>query len=92
VDRNGVLEHKIVQLFTTRFQTDAADLQADLLASGAIDSVRLVELVLELERRFDVVLPFDALEIDDFRTVRRIAELVARTAAGSTPPAAPGDR
>jgi acyl carrier protein len=38
-----------------------------------------VELVLEIEQRFGVSLPFEALEIEDFRTVPRLAERIART-------------
>jgi acyl carrier protein len=86
VERNGKLEHQIVDLFTTRFDAEAGDLEADLLANGTVDSVRLVELVLELEQRFGIELPFDELEIDDFRTVRCIAALVGRTTSSSAPP------
>jgi D-alanine--poly(phosphoribitol) ligase subunit 2 len=50
----------------------------DLLESGLVDSIGLVELILELEDRFGVSLPMDALEIDDFRSVNRIAGLIAR--------------
>jgi acyl carrier protein len=35
--------------------------------------------VLELEQRFGVSLPFEELEIEDFRTVPRLAERIART-------------
>jgi acyl carrier protein len=44
-----------------------------------VDSVKIVELVLELEQRFGVSLPFEELEIEDFRTVPRLAERIART-------------
>jgi acyl carrier protein len=65
-------------LLATRFHADRTDPDFDLLDSGVVDSVILVELVLELERRFEISLPFEDLEIDDFRTVRRVAELVQR--------------
>jgi D-alanine--poly(phosphoribitol) ligase subunit 2 len=54
----------------------------DLLESGLVDSIGMVELILHLEERFDVSLPMDALEIDDFRSIRRIADLITRV---STP-------
>ena len=50
----------------------------DLLESGLVDSVGLVELILQLEVRFEVSLPMDALEIDDFRSMRAIANLITR--------------
>jgi acyl carrier protein len=43
-----------------------------------VDSIGLVELILELEERFGVSLPMEALEIDDFRSVYRIADLIDR--------------
>jgi D-alanine--poly(phosphoribitol) ligase subunit 2 len=55
----------------------------DLLESGLVDSLGVVELILQLENRFEVSLPMDALEIDDFRSINRIADLVTRRS--STP-------
>jgi acyl carrier protein len=51
---------------------------ADLLESGSVDSIGLVELILQLEERFEVSLPMDALEIDDFRSINAIADLITR--------------
>ena len=53
----------------------------DLLESGLVDSIGLVELILELEQRFSVSLPMENLEIDDFRSVYRIADLIVRCSA-----------
>jgi acyl carrier protein len=50
----------------------------DLLESGLVDSVGLVELILQLEKHFEVTLPMDALEIDDFRSMHTIADLITR--------------
>jgi D-alanine--poly(phosphoribitol) ligase subunit 2 len=55
---------------------DSADV--DLLETGLIDSIGLVELILQLEDRFGISLPMDSLEIDDFRSINRIAHLVTR--------------
>ena len=57
-------------------------LNRDLLETGIVDSVRIVERVLELEQRFGVHLPFEELEIEDFRTVPRLAERIARNTPG----------
>ncbi len=50
----------------------------DLIESGLVDSVGLVELILQLEERFEVSLPMDALEIDDFRSLQSIADMITR--------------
>ena len=53
----------------------------DLLESGVVDSLGLVELILQLEKHFDVRLPTEALEIDDFRSMHRIADLITRVSS-----------
>ncbi len=52
--------------------------EVDLLETGLIDSIGLVELILQLEDRFGMSLPMDALEIDDFRSINKIADLITR--------------
>jgi D-alanine--poly(phosphoribitol) ligase subunit 2 len=53
----------------------------DLLETGLVDSIGLVELILELEDRFSVSLPMDTLEIADFRSVNTIADMITRLTA-----------
>ena len=73
------LQQQISDIFAERFETRLASPQVDLLETGLVDSVKIVELVLEIEQRFGVSLPFEELEIEDFRTVPRLAERIART-------------
>ena len=74
------LQQQIIDIFRERFETQLTCIEVDLLETGLVDSVRIVELVLEIEQRFGVNLPFEELEIDDFRTVPRLAERISRTA------------
>jgi D-alanine--poly(phosphoribitol) ligase subunit 2 len=73
------LEQQITEIFAGRFETRLESDDVDLLETGIVDSVRIVELVLEIEQRFGVSLPFEELEIEDFRTVPRLADRIART-------------
>ena len=73
------LQQQIIEIFSERFETRLESEDVDLLESGLVDSVKIVELVLELEQRFGVSLPFEDLEIDDFRTVLRLAQRISRT-------------
>jgi acyl carrier protein len=69
----------ILEIFLASFELRIESPELDLLEARLVDSVRIVDLVLEIEQRFGVSLPFEELEIEDFRTVSRIAERVART-------------
>ena len=73
------LQQQIADIFAERFETKLESDDVDLLERGIVDSVRIVELVLEIEQRFGVSLPFEELEIEDFRTVLRLAERISRT-------------
>jgi acyl carrier protein len=79
LDRFQKLQQEITAIFVERFDTRIPSDEVDLLETGLVDSVKIVELVLELEQRFGVSLPFEELEIEDFRTVPRLAERIART-------------
>lgn len=48
----------------------------DLLETGLIDSLALVNLIMELENRFAVMIDFDALELEAFRSVDSISEFI----------------
>jgi acyl carrier protein len=52
--------------------------ETDLLATGILDSLTLVQLLLYLEQHFDLKIAMEQLEIEDLRSVRTIARLVAR--------------
>ncbi len=51
--------------------------EENLLETGSLDSVTLVQLLLDLEERFKVRLTLSELDIEDFSTVRGLARLVA---------------
>jgi acyl carrier protein len=50
--------------------------ETDLLEAGILDSIAQVNLLVHLEHHFGCALPMDSLEIDSFRSVEKIAELV----------------
>jgi acyl carrier protein len=48
----------------------------DLFASGAVDSIILVQLILRLEEHFGLDLVMENLDLDSFNTVASIAEFL----------------
>jgi len=79
MSRLNELQREITAIFAERFDTKLDSVEVDLLETGLVDSVKIVDLELELEQRFGVSLSFEDLEIEDFRTVPRLAERIART-------------
>src|SRR5579872_5836374 len=79
------LTKEIAQLINDQLLVEVSSPEDDLLASGVLDSLTLVQLLFDLERRFGVMIPLEDLEIDDFRSINTIASLVqARRAAGDS--------
>lgn len=51
----------------------------DLIDTGLIDSLALVTLIAELESEFDIQFPLESFDVEDFRTLERIAAAVNAT-------------
>lgn len=75
-------------MFVERFHIERPSADTDLLESGILDSFQFVELVLELEQRFGLRIKLEDIELDDLRTLSRIARLVAANGAAAETPAA----
>lgn len=61
----------------------------DLLATGLLDSVTLVQLVAALEREFDMEIPMGEVGVEPFRSVSSIALLVANAKLANDRPGSP---
>jgi acyl carrier protein len=66
----------IVVLIRETLDVEVPSVDTDLVASAALDSLGLVELIAAAEERFGVELPLDELELEQLSTPARLAELV----------------
>jgi len=84
-DANAVIEQLRV-LFLEQFHIDVPSLDTDLLETGMLDSLQLVELLLQIEQVFGLRISIDAIDLDDLRTLSRLARLVGNPAGASPAP------
>ncbi len=75
------LHDRINKLLSEKIHVEAPSAETDLMESGLLDSLLLVELMAGLEEEFGVKISFDEIELDNFRSVARIAEFVSRQSA-----------
>jgi acyl carrier protein len=76
-----MLRERIARLLSEILSVDIPSADTDLFGTGVLDSLAFVELLLHLEREFGVTTSVDDLEIDNFRSIARIANhVMARTA------------
>jgi acyl carrier protein len=71
------VKERIATIFSEHLNIKAQTDDADLLVTGAIDSLALVELLVRLEQSFGVQISVDDLELDNFRSLESIAKFVA---------------
>jgi acyl carrier protein len=64
-------------LFSDQLNVDVPSADADLIDSGALDSLRLVELLLHIEGSLGFRIPLEEIDLDDLRSVNRIARMIA---------------
>lgn len=64
-------------LFSETLNVDVPSADADLIESGLLDSLRLVELLLHLEGNLGCSIPLEEIDLDDLRSVNRIARMIA---------------
>lgn len=77
------LVETITAIFRDELNVEVGDPDMDVIESGLLDSLGLVSLVVEIEHRCGVSIPFETLEVDDFRTVDSIARLVDKQRASA---------
>lgn len=75
-DANAIIE-RLGAVFVESFHIEMPSSETDLLKTGILDSFQLVELLFQLEQRFGARIEITDIDLDDLRTVSRIARLVA---------------
>jgi D-alanine--poly(phosphoribitol) ligase subunit 2 len=68
---------EIQEMMREKFLVDIKSSDDDLLSSGILDSLTLVQLLVMIEERFGVQIPLSDLEIDDIRTINSIVNLIS---------------
>ena len=70
------LQNRISELFSEKLNLDPPPADAELLEMGIIDSLTFVDLLLCLEQEFGTQISIEDLEIDNFGSIKKIAEFV----------------
>jgi acyl carrier protein len=73
---NTELQQQIVSLVLENVNLEVPSVHQDLIETGLLDSLKIVELLTELERRFRLKISVNDLDIDSFRSIERITDLV----------------
>lgn len=69
---------KIRAFLSQHLRTDSLHADADIFASGFVNSLFAMQLVLFVENEFAIKIDNEDLTIDNFRTINALAELIDR--------------
>ncbi len=85
MSETSTVQDRIATWFLTTLKLDVPSADTDLFESGVLDSMAFVELLLNLERTFGLKVAVEELEIENFRSIRKIADFVMARDASSRP-------
>jgi D-alanine--poly(phosphoribitol) ligase subunit 2 len=72
------LVEQLGALFADNFHVSVPEPTADLLEEGILDSFQFVELLVQIEKRFGLRIDIAGIDLDDLRTLQRLAGLISR--------------
>jgi len=73
---NAVLHAQLNAFFSEKLSVEITSIDADLVQTGILDSLALVELLTYIEKEFETEVSLDDIDIEDFHSIARIAEYV----------------
>ena len=69
------VKSEVIEIIDELFMEDVSDMMdEDLFDAGVLDSMGTVELIVEIENRFDIRVPVTEFGRDDWNTANKIVE------------------
>jgi methoxymalonate biosynthesis acyl carrier protein len=70
------VQAELAAMFAKDLHIDVPTPETDLVATGRLDSLGVVELLLQLEKRFGLRVDMEDLEIDPFRSLATLTAFI----------------
>jgi acyl carrier protein len=71
---------RLNSLFLDKLNVRVPTPDTDLLASGLLDSMQIVELIVQIEQQFGLRIELESVDFDDLRSLEEIARLIRDSA------------
>jgi methoxymalonate biosynthesis acyl carrier protein len=78
------VQRELIALFSDRLNVEVPSETTDLFESGILDSQKFVELLLHIEEQFQTPIDIADFDMENFRCVEKIADLILRRRNGSS--------
>jgi methoxymalonate biosynthesis acyl carrier protein len=80
---------RLAHVLAEQLAIEAPAADFDLFESGLVDSLSFAQLLVALEKEFEIRFAVDDIDLDRFRTLQAITEVVTRALAAAEPVAGP---
>lgn len=80
------VQQRINGWFLERLSLEIPSPQTDLFETGALDSLAFVELMLFVEQAFGITITLEHVEIENFKSIERIAAFLLNGAGAADRP------
>ena len=77
IEHHGI-HQKLTELFAKKLNLEVSSVDTNLVETGLLDSLALVELLAQLEETFGISVSTDDLEFENFRSITSIARFVVQ--------------
>jgi acyl carrier protein len=71
------LRERIAGVFSQKLHIEVPSIETDLMETGVLDSLTLVELLFHIEQELGLKISLETLELDHFRSIARIADYLS---------------
>lgn len=75
--------NKLLEIVSRVLTIRIDDPELDLMDSGYLDSLTLVQLMMEIEESFGFSIPPERVDIDDYRTLKTMNHMVHQCLSGA---------
>jgi acyl carrier protein len=75
-------ESQLSALFLEKLNIKVPTADTDLIESRLLDSMQIVELLLQIEQQFGLHIDLDRVDFEDLRSLARIARLIGTSLSG----------
>ena len=73
---NEILHAQFRAFFSEKLSVEVSSVDTDLVQTGILDSLALVELLTYIEEEFEAEISLEDIGIEDFHSIAKIAEYV----------------
>ncbi len=77
------VQQKISLIVCKTLTIESIDIEEDLFDMGLLDSLSLVQLMVAIEEEFEVTISPDELDLEDYKSVQAMSEMINRAALTS---------